>query len=335
MPNNWMVRAGRGGDAIESFWEEQKVAVGWSRLGDLGHVQERSEILQLMEKAYPDSRPRQRQNHTGTVSRFVLTMKPGDGVVSYDPDAREYLVGKIAGECQHDANEVDKLANFRRVEWRGRVPRDVLSVRSRNSLGAIQTLFAVNETVWRELESGLSGAPTAEPTDEGETSSDREEIFQNILGNAREFIKDRVLALDWDEMQDLVAGILRAMGYKTQVSPAGPDQGKDIVASPDGLGLEDPRIRVEVKHRQKERMGAPAIRSFIGALRQSFKGLYVSTGGFSREAQYEAERSNVPVTLIDLDDLVGLLTEHYESLDTRTRALIPLVNVYWPDPRQD
>jgi restriction system protein len=47
-------------------------------------------------------------------------------------------------------------------------------------------------------------------------------------------------------MQQLVAGILRAMGYKTQISPPGVDRGKDIVASPDGFGFEHPRIVVEV-----------------------------------------------------------------------------------------
>ncbi|MNP52884.1 hypothetical protein D3C76_1473060 [compost metagenome] len=58
---------------------------------------------------------------------------------------------------------------------------------------------------------------------------------------ALERIKDLINALPWDDMQDLVAGILRAMGYKTQVSPAGPDRGKDIIASPDGFGFENPR----------------------------------------------------------------------------------------------
>jgi len=100
-------------------------------------------------------------------------------------------------------------------------------------------------------------------------------------------------------------------------------------ASPDGLGLEQPRIRVEVKHR-KGAMGAPEIRSFIGALRQGDKGLYISTGGFSKEASYEAERATVPVTLVDLDALVALLTEHYERLDAEARALVPLKRIYWP-----
>jgi hypothetical protein len=46
------------------------------------------------------------------------------------------------------------------------------------------------------------------------------------------------------------------MGYKTRVSPPGADRGVDIFASPDGLGLEEPRIFVEVKHRLKSAMGA-------------------------------------------------------------------------------
>jgi restriction system protein len=136
-------------------------------------------------------------------------------------------------------------------------------------------------------------------------------------------------SLDWDEMQELVAGILRAMGYKTRVASKGPDRGVDIVASPDGLGLEHPRIRVEVKHREGS-IGANQLRSFIGCLTPSDRGLYVSTGGFSREARYEAERSLTPVTLIDMDELADLLVKNYDSADTETKALIPLVKLYWP-----
>ncbi len=84
-------------------------------------------------------------------------------------------------------------------------------------------------------------------------------------------------------MQDLVAGILRAMGYKTLVSPAGADRGKDIIASPDGFGFEPPRIVVEVKHRNA-RMGSSEIRSFLGGRHKDDRGLYVSTGGFTKEA---------------------------------------------------
>jgi predicted Mrr-cat superfamily restriction endonuclease len=60
------------------------------------------------------------------------------------------------------------------------------------------------------------------------------------------------------------------------------------------------------------------------------KCLYVSTGSFSKDARYEAERASVPTTLIDLSDLRRLLVENYEKLDGETRALVPLKRFYWP-----
>jgi restriction system protein len=56
----------------------------------------------------------------------------------------------------------------------------------------------------------------------------------------------------------------------------------------------------------------------------------VSTGGFTTEAKYEAERSSVPLTLVDSDDLVELLVQYYETTDSETRTLVPLRKTYWP-----
>ena len=61
-------------------------------------------------------------------------------------------------------------------------------------------------------------------------------------------------------------------------------------------------------------MGAPEIRQFIGGRdTHNDRCLYVSTGGYSTQAKYEAERSAIPLTLIDSDELVELLLEYYES----------------------
>ena len=56
----------------------------------------------------------------------------------------------------------------------------------------------------------------------------------------------------------------------------------------------------------------------------------MSTGGFTKEARYEAERSKVPVTLLDLDAAVSTIVTHYDAFDSDGRALLPLVRVYWP-----
>ena len=130
-------------------------------------------------------------------------------------------------------------------------------------------------------------------------------------------------------MQELVAGILRAMNYKTQVSPPGSDLGRDILASPDGFGFEQPRIVVEVKHR-KGTIGSQEVRSFVGGRHKDDRGLYVSTGGFTKDARYEADRSSVPLTLWTLDELTKALLDNYEQTDSRTRALVTLRTFYAP-----
>jgi restriction system protein len=57
---------------------------------------------------------------------------------------------------------------------------------------------------------------------------------------------------------------------------------------------------------------------------------FVSTGGFTKEAKYEAERASIPLTLLDIDNLDETLIEYYEQLDLETRTLVPLTRIYWP-----
>jgi len=77
-------------------------------------------------------------------------------------------------------------------------------------------------------------------------------------------------------------------------------------------------------------MGSQQIRSFLGGRHQDDKGLYVSTGGFTKDAHYEAERANIPVKLMNLPELVNALLENYEKLDIETQRLIPLKKTYLP-----
>ena len=94
--------------------------------------------------------------------------------------------------------------------------------------------------------------------------------------------------------------------------------------------LEEPRIFVEVKHRLGSPMGAEKIRSFLGGRQTGDRCLYVSTGGFTKDAKYEADRSGIPLTLVTLPYLRELLVEHYENLGPKGTALVPLKKIYWP-----
>ncbi len=328
----WMIRAGEGGFRFEDFKAQSFVSIGWHEVGDLSKRSTREDFLTAVKSTYPQMRKGQIPSAAGQLFRYVREIEIDDTVITYSSEERVYLVGSVTSAYEFKPALGDH-PNVRSIHWMGEINRDSLSVVARNSLGSTLTLFRIPEDVAAEI---LSLVPTSAQgttpplkSDDISETEQVEDLFRDQQLKSFEFIKDRVNSLAWDEMQELVAGLLRAMGYKTRISPSGSDRGKDIIASPDGLGFEDPRIVVEVKHRSAA-MGSQEIRSFLGGRHDNDKGLYVSTGGFSKDARYEAERGRIPVTLMDLDDLVKSLLEHYENMDIEMQRLIPLRKLYWP-----
>lgn len=334
MENMWMVRA-EGGQLYDDFRDRRVAAIGWIELANQARAgMGRKQLIELHRRTYPQAKPGTAVSGASQVWRFLNEIETGDFVVTYSPANRTYLLGTISGPAEYHPEWCDDgMAMARPVDWREReVARDDLTQTTKNSLGSTLTVFKVPEPAARDLLAQQAGArPT--PDDELIDSADEDaaiDPLEDIQDQAVERIKDMVSSLGWSDMQNLVAGILRAMGYKTQVSPAGPDRGKDIIASPDGFGFENPRIVVEVKHRTGA-MDSKAIRSFLGGRNhKDDRGLYVSTGGFSRDAHYEAERASVPLTLWTLDNLVRALIEHYDATDTETKRMVPLRRMYWP-----
>lgn len=327
-----MVRAGEGGYLVDDFERARCVAVGWQEIGDFTSIRSLDAMRERVAESYPNMKPGALSGSASMAFKFKEAIKRGDRVVSYDPPKREYLVGTVLSDYEFKPNTVPDYPHIRRVEWQGRVGRDALSVSARNTLGSVLTLFDPGQEVLTELDralrsEGISETPQQDPE---LIEAEFEEAKLSTLEQARELIKDKIKALSPDDMEQLVAALLRAMGLKATVTPKGADRGVDVRASPDGLGFEEPRIMAEVKHRPRDAMSSEKIRSFAAILRGDDRGLYVSIGGFTQDAKYEAERSTVRITLVDLNDLAGLVAEHYERFDLEGRALLPLVRVYWP-----
>jgi restriction system protein len=332
----WMVRAGRGGENVEAFLKYGIVALGDPKLGAIPPSIKKDDLLHLYAERYPDFKEASRASWASQLMRFIGEIQVGDKVVTFDRDRRLYLFGTTTSEYEWAPTLIEENPHVHRVQWTHQVPRDLLSVATRNTLGAILTLFKLGPDVAKDLQEHqipIGTVVTDLPPKPKELAAEEEEaeeqVRAEVIEKADEFIEDAINDLDWKQLQDLVAGILRSMGYRTTVSPPGADRGVDIFASPDGLGLQEPRIFVEVKHRNQT-MGAEKVRAFLGGRRPGDKCLYVSTGSFTKEARYEAERASVPTTLLDLQDLRKLLVENYEKLDAETRALVPLKRLYWP-----
>lgn len=135
------------------------------------------------------------------------------------------------------------------------------------------------------------------------------------------------------DFQNLVAALLRAMGYHISwIAPPGRDGGIDILAHTDPLGISMPRIKVQVKRRM-DKITVDGLRSFMALLGDQDVGLFVSIGGFTKEAQTEARtQEKRRITLLGLEQLFDLWLEHYEKVEDRDKQLLPLKPVYFLAP---
>lgn len=327
----WMVRSDSG-KRYDDFRDRAAAGIGFIEVAPIAKPGVNRETLtQAYREVRPEANERSIIPAVSQVYRFVNEIREHDVLVTYSPANRTYLVGTVTGPSEYRPEWANQGMNLSRpVDWRQHeVDRDKLSTAARNSLGSTLTVFKLSDEVRDEVLAITTGESAPQPPPVIPEESVEPDPLADYESIAFERIKDQVNRLDWDDMQQLVAGILRAMGYKTQVSPPGADLGRDILASPDGFGFERPRIVVEVKHR-KETMGSTAIRSFLGGRHPDDRGLYVSTGGFTKDARYEADRSTVPLALWTLDELTKALIDNYENTDTKARSLISLRTFYGP-----
>lgn len=187
---------------------------------------------------------------------------------------------------------------------------------------------AVGNRLRHEFLAALSGQqPTLQPKDDESVSYVADEIEQNT----RDFIlKTLATELHGHPFAHFAAHLLTTMGYRTRVSPEGPDGGIDIIAHKDELGFEPPLIKVQIKS-SEETVGDPAVSQLYGKVDKSEFGLFVTLGEFTHPAKTFA-RNKSNLRLIDGQELVSLIMEHYDKFDSRYKALIPLKRVYVPEP---
>jgi len=336
----WMIRAGQGGFLINEFFNKGIVALGWNELSKVSEKTNYEELKALVRGAYPDYSKGRISQSSGQLWRFFDEVSIGDRVVTYDPDGRWYYYGEVKSDYRYSKSNTYR--HYRRVDWDdGAIERDDLVPESKNVLGSILTLFEIPDHVYEDLKKAHPSYLSEEDLADMEESlrmyeeyekEQEDRIRDEVIAKSTEFIKDLIAELDSEQLEVLVAGLLTSMGYKSRLTPKVRDLGSDIHASPDGLGMLEPRIKAEVKHKNKSKAkaSAPELRNFIGGLRTIEKGIYVSTTGFSQDAKYEAERANFPITLVDFDLLVELLLENYGDLEPEVKALVPLRKIYWP-----
>jgi restriction system protein len=78
----WLFRAGSQGEYEKKFLDDKRVYITWGGLNyDLSKLHSRQDLIQLLEKTYPDFRHRKILNHSSQIWPAVHEMKPGDWIV--------------------------------------------------------------------------------------------------------------------------------------------------------------------------------------------------------------------------------------------------------------
>jgi len=182
----------------------------------------------------------------------------------------------------------------------------------------------------------------SQPDSEAETEI---EVDDKTTGKAASITYEEAEEQAWTEIdlyfrsmqpydfQDLVAALLRGMGYYVSwIAPPGKDGGIDILAWTDPLGTRPPRIKVQVK-RQGQAVSVDGLRTFMAVLGDDDVGIFVSVGGFTKDAYEEARtQEKRKVTLVDLEKLLDLWIEHYSRLSDDARRRLPLKPIYFMAP---
>ena len=117
------------------------------------------------------------------------------------------------------------------------------------------------------------------------------------------------------------AGLLQAIGYRAEVTPASGDGG--VIAYRDPLGLEPPIIKVQCK-RTLNTIGGPDVQKLMGTLAPGSTevGLFITLGTFTSDT-ISLARSRHDLRSVNGRQLVDMIFDHYEQLDPEWCRLLP------------
>ena len=244
-------------------------------------------------------------------------------------------MGKFAGPYQHAPERNADYPNIRPVNWLKHIPRDDFTQAALYEIGSFITLFSIRNNAdefWVKLD-GLSVGDRAEDT---EDSGDDETVTRSVSAQAQETTSDFIIrqlktGIDAYQFESFIAHLLECMGFHTRVTAKSRDGGVDVIAHKDQLGFEPPIIKIQCKQITNP-IGQPEVAQLIGNVENGEHGLFVTLGGYSRDArQYERTKPNL--RLIDGEQLVELIFDNYPKFEPRYQALLPLKRIYVPSLR--
>lgn len=303
------------------FLKNNVIAIGWPDFGDLSKVTATREAFkERYAQIYPNDKPGAIPTSAGMLYRFIHEIKIGDYVVFPSKVDRMVNIGVVEGEYTYVDSEKEYVQQ-RKVKWLKHLPRTSFTQGALYEIGSAMSLFMVKNYADEYLSALDKGFKAAlDNTDDDTIGATAEDIIESTKDYV---LKELSRNLKGYALEEFIANLLQAMGYRTKLSPQGGDSGIDITAYKDEL---PPRILVQVKSQDSD-IKEITIQSLKGAMTEGDYGLFVTLSHYTKKAQEYLEKTPI-IKGINGSELVDLILKYYDSLDDKYKDMIPLKMVY-------
>lgn len=353
-PAAWLIRAGRRGEREDFNIQHGIASMGWDDLPDLVGISSREDMVSLIRTVMPEASENRIAAHAGQLWTLRARVSRGDLVVLPRKRTSQIALGTVSREYGYRDDSDPKLRHTVSVDWkRTDVPRTAVRQDLLYSLGSARTVCSIqrNDAAWRlhqllltgrdpgarvgSTSQAAGGAVTPativdEATDVEQDTADAPESELDLerlgMDQIQAFVAEKFAG---HELSRLVAEVLKAEGFVTEESQPGPDGGIDVFAGRGPLGLDSPRLVVQVKSSPSP-VDVKIVRELHGVLTThgAEQALLVAWGGVNNAAGRELRNQFFRVRVWDADNLLRAVLRNYDQLSEDLRADLPLKRIW-------
>lgn len=325
----WAIRAGSRGQADSVFLDDNHIAFSSLAIDDdVGLLpQERVAFKDLIAHSgdHTEDGSSQRSDaiHAGQIYRFVHEIRIGDRIIYPRKSDRTLHWGTVTGPYIYHGEDGLDFAHRRPVRWIAQATRDDFSPGALFEIGSLLSLFRVREFALEFLKA-------FEADDAYEILRNCEHLDEDFAAGARDigeatndFIAKMIRTkLKGTRFEPFIADLFRAMGYSAYTTKAVHDEGIDIIAHHDELGIEPPILKIQVKAREAN-INADSVKAFYAMVHDRDVGIFITTGNFTGPA-IEFAKTKGNLRLMAGTELYSLIVKYYDKLAVDARQIIPM-----------
>jgi restriction system protein len=323
----WGIHAGSEGEADELFIKNKVIAIGWHRVGELTQSKDREAYKKVLQKTYTGMSLGASRNTAGIFYRFVYEMQIGDLVIYPSKLSKQVYIGEIKSGYKYQPDIFKEYPNHRDIIWKANFPRTDFSQQALYEMGSALSLFQVKNYA-DEFLAALEGKPESKESVLGEEIEEVASITEDMESQTKDFVlKQLHKHYQGEALEELVVHLLEKMGYHARQTVKNTPS-VDVIAHRDEFGFEPPLIRCQVKSAD-ETVNLEPVEKLYSRVNQNEYGLFITLSGYNNKVITFAEAKH-NLRLIDGYELVEIILDHYDELDTKYKNTLPLNKVFLP-----